>query len=135
MSQDGLDTQMTMPEFTIKAKDMFAIQTLRFHRQLCIEANLQHQADEEQRAIDEMLLWRDHNRRLIKYPDHKHVPAAIAHTPETVRSGQVGMSPCDNPKDHLPHDWNEGVNVLMANSGRSSVASIPVWCPGRNRRG
>lgn len=134
MPQDGVGAEMTMPVFTILAKDMFAVETLRFHRQKCIDAGLTEQANQEQRAIDEMLLWRDHNRRLVKYPD-KHVPAALAHAPETVRSGQIGMSPCDNPQDHLPHDWHEGVNVVTANSGRSAVASIPVWCPGRNRRG
>jgi hypothetical protein len=70
-----------MPEFTIKAKDEFAISTLIAYREECINFRLEDQAKEVQLAIEEMIDWRSDNPELVKYPDHKHIPAGEDITP------------------------------------------------------
>lgn len=65
---------MTMPVFTIKAKDRLALGPLRMYRELCRAAKLYDQAHQVDMAITEFAEWREQNPDAIKDPDHKHVP-------------------------------------------------------------
>lgn len=66
---------MTMPVFTIKAKDRLALGPIRVYRDLCRAAGLNAQAEQVNKAINEFIEWREQNPDAIKNPDHVHVPA------------------------------------------------------------
>ncbi len=63
-----------MPVFTIKAKDLLALDAVYAYYRLCEDARLWDQAREVMKAYDEMREWRDRNPGLLKEPDHPHVP-------------------------------------------------------------
>lgn len=65
-----------MPEFTIKAKDLLALDTLLAYAELCREHGLDWQAGEVDSAIQEMRDWQRRNWGQMKLPDHRHVPVA-----------------------------------------------------------
>lgn len=64
------------PVFTIKAKDALAVPTLRAYRDECTQHGLGSQADEVQKAIDEMVHWQKNHQ--VKFPDHQHIPHHLA---------------------------------------------------------
>ncbi len=65
-----------MPVFTIKAKDKLAIRAVEAYRRLCLELGLNAQADEVDKALDEIVAWREAHPDQVKLPDHPHVPAS-----------------------------------------------------------
>lgn len=73
-----------MPEFTIKAKDRLALDTVAAYRQLCIDNGLMEQAIEVTRAYVEINRWQQRNPERLQLPDHKHVPVgdSVAVDPE-----------------------------------------------------
>lgn len=77
---------MTMPVFTIKAKDRLAIAAVGAYRDLCVDEGLDNQAEEVGKAIDEMVAWRYEHEDLVQSPDHEHVPAAPTSPSEPVPS-------------------------------------------------
>lgn len=72
-----------MPVFVIKAKDRLAVAAVQGYRERCLEAGLDHQADEVAKALDEIRDWQRRNPGLVQAPDHDHVPAG--RTPSAVR--------------------------------------------------
>lgn len=66
------------PVFTIKAKDLLAVPTIRHYQFLCSSYGLHEQAAEVEAAIQEMAAWIKANPSEFKLPDHKHVPAGGA---------------------------------------------------------
>lgn len=73
-----------MPVFTIKAKDLLAVEAIEAYRDLCVKYSLTDQADEVDEAIKEVAAWQQANPALTKMPDHCHVPtgarSAVAFT-------------------------------------------------------
>jgi hypothetical protein len=69
---------MTMPVFTLKAKDDLALPTMRDYWHRCQRAGLTEQAAEVQKAIIEAFNWRSAHREQCQLPDHKHVPVSEA---------------------------------------------------------
>jgi hypothetical protein len=63
-----------MPVFAIKAKDMLAVPAIQAYENLCREYGLSEQADEVEKAKQEMLGWQLDNRDTLQWPDHPHVP-------------------------------------------------------------
>ena len=68
-----------MPVFTIQAKDRLAVAALVAYQALCDEWRLPRQAEEVEKAIDEMVAWRQRNPQQVKMPDRTHVPAMSIH--------------------------------------------------------
>lgn len=67
-----------MPVFVLKGKDRLALDTIHHYKWLCREAGLLDQADEVEKAVDEMVAWRVRNFDRVQFPDHPHVPVAAA---------------------------------------------------------
>jgi hypothetical protein len=65
-----------MPVFVIKAKDKLAVKAVIGYQERCLEAGLDHQADEVRKAVSEIVEWQRRNPALVQTPDHDHVPAA-----------------------------------------------------------
>lgn len=63
----------TAPEFPLKAKDLFTIPTILFYKEQCEKFGAYDQAQEVERALTEMIFWRDEHKHLMKLPDHPHV--------------------------------------------------------------
>jgi len=72
-----IDTR-PMPVFVIKAKDNLALPVMRDYWRRCLDSGLREQANEVQKAIAEVLDWRQAHRDQCQDPDHKHVPARAA---------------------------------------------------------
>jgi hypothetical protein len=64
-----------MPVFTLKAKDELAVGIVAAYQTACRARGLHRQADEVQKAIEELVDWRARHTDLVKLPDHEHVPA------------------------------------------------------------
>jgi hypothetical protein len=70
-----------MPVFTIKAKDLLAIEAIGAYAELCRENGLEWQAAEVDKAIAEMGAWQRRNWSQMNLPQHAHVPATARDTP------------------------------------------------------
>lgn len=68
-----LRAKPSAPEFTIKAKDRFAIQIMAHYRRICIHHGLRDQAHEVLLAIRDMTAWRAVHFDEVHFPDHQHV--------------------------------------------------------------
>lgn len=64
---------MTMPVFTIKAKDALAVEAVEAYRQLCVKYHLDDQAYQVSLAIEEIRQWQDTHEDQMQLPDHRHV--------------------------------------------------------------
>ncbi len=67
---------MSMPVFTIKAKDALALEAVTAYRDLCTKYGLHGQASEVQLALNELELWQQDHEDELQLPDHAHVPSA-----------------------------------------------------------
>lgn len=65
--------QGDMPIFPLKGQDLLTIDTVKFYRGLCIINGLLEQANEVERALDELYDFSERNPGQMKLPDHKHV--------------------------------------------------------------
>jgi hypothetical protein len=72
---------MTMPVFTIKAKDNLALEAICYYAHECRRRGLNDQADEVDKAIAEIQQWRAANPDVCKDPDHIHVPTTAGGQP------------------------------------------------------
>lgn len=63
-----------MPSFTFLAKDLFIVPVIEHYWELLINEGQLAQADEVEKAIDEIKEWQYNNQDKLKFPDHKHVP-------------------------------------------------------------
>lgn len=64
-----------MPVFVLKAKDNLAPGAVANYAILCEAVGLTDQAREVRKALAEIVVWRENNRSLCKWPDHDHVAA------------------------------------------------------------
>lgn len=64
-----------MPVFTIKAKDLLAVEAIEAYAELCRENGLHWQAEEVDKAINEIRAWQRRHAGEMKLPDHQHVHA------------------------------------------------------------
>jgi hypothetical protein len=67
-----------MPVFTLKGKDLLALEAVQSYLILCEQAGLAAQAEQVRLAFEEMAGWRERNPGAVKLPDHPHVPVAAA---------------------------------------------------------
>jgi len=64
-----------MPVFAVKAKDNLATHAICAYYAACICNGLHEQAKQVEAALTEIMDWREANKALCKWPDHKHAPA------------------------------------------------------------
>lgn len=66
------------PTFTVKAKDVLAVPTIRAYHNECVEHGRMGQAEEVYKALQEMIEWQEDHA--VKFPDHKHLPHPLSRT-------------------------------------------------------
>lgn len=66
----------SMPVFTIKAKDLLAIDVIDAYIALCYHRSLNEQAAEVWKAREEIRVWQEANPERLQLPDHPHIPVA-----------------------------------------------------------
>jgi hypothetical protein len=67
--------------FTIKGKDALAPGAVNAYRSACILNGLDAQAEQVDRARQEIADWQSRHPDLVKLPDHQHVPATAEQVP------------------------------------------------------
>lgn len=70
----GAASEDPMPVFVIKAKDDLAYAVVEHYRDTAASLGLDEQAREVDKALQEIVSWRQRNPDQCKMPDHKHVP-------------------------------------------------------------